>query len=187
MSERSTYKISAARPEDIVCLNAIERSAAQQLAPYASESILNEVTPSDELATAQREGRLWVALVDDVPVGFAIVEVSEPEVAYLKEVDVEPSHGRRGIGTALVKAVCGWAVANGCRWLTLTTFRDAPFNMPFYAKLGFEVIPRDELTGALIRIIADEAGRGLDPRARVAMRRVLEASGDAVCPAGQPS
>jgi hypothetical protein len=34
-----------------------------------------------------------------VPLGFAHVGILEPLVAHLKEVDVHPDHGHRGIGT----------------------------------------------------------------------------------------
>jgi hypothetical protein len=50
--------------------------------------------------------------------------------------------------------------------------------MPFYARLGFEGIPQQELSPALLSVIDDETRRGLDPRRRVVMRRVLEAPAD---------
>jgi hypothetical protein len=43
--------------------------------------------------------------------------------------------------------------------------------MPFYRKLGFEVIPRDKLSPALRAVNDDEARRGLDAARRVVMRR----------------
>jgi GNAT superfamily N-acetyltransferase len=123
-----------------------------------------------------RHGRLWVALTDDVPVGFAHVAVIAPHVAHLEEIDVHPEHGRRGLGRGLVMAVCGWAATAGYREVTLTTFRDPPWNMPFwnmpfYARLGFEVIPIQELSPALCLVVDDETRRGLDLTRRVAMRR----------------
>ena len=121
--------------------------------------------------TAQRHGHLWVALADDVPVGFAHIEVIEPTVAHLEEIDVHPHHGRRGLGTKLVRAICAWAIAAGYHSVTLTTFRDVPWNMPFYARLGFEVIPSEALSPALRSVVQDETRRGLDPTRRVAMRR----------------
>ena len=64
--------------EDLSRLSAIELAAARLLEGHAPESVLNETTSLDVLKRAQREGRLWVALADDVPVGFAHVEVIEP-------------------------------------------------------------------------------------------------------------
>src|SRR5512138_896199 len=96
-SVTQTYTITAARLEDLSRLSAIELAAARLLEGHAPESVLNETTGLDVLKRAQRDGRLWVALADDVPVGFAHVEVIEPEAAHLEEVDVHPDHGRRGL------------------------------------------------------------------------------------------
>jgi GNAT superfamily N-acetyltransferase len=165
------YKIAAARPSDLPLLPAIEVAAATLLAGHAPASVLTETTSEADLEDAQRHGRLWVALAADVPVGFAHIVVLEPTVAHLEEIDVHPDHGRRGVGTELVFSVCRWAAANGYSCVTLTTFRDVPWNMPFYARLGFREIPPEELSPALLSVIRDETRRGLDPHRRVAMRR----------------
>jgi GNAT superfamily N-acetyltransferase len=165
------YEITAARPSDLPLLPAIELAAAGLLAGHAPESVLAETTSQEDLRDAQRRGHLWVALADGVPVGFAHVEVLEPAAAHLEEIDVHPDHGRRGLGARLVMAVCAWAASEGYRSVTLTTFRDVPWNMPFYARLGFEVIPPEELGPALLPVVRDETRRGLDPARRVAMRR----------------
>jgi GNAT superfamily N-acetyltransferase len=165
------YRITVARTSDLPLLSAIELSAATLLAGHAPESVLTETTPHDVFTAAQRGGHLWVALAGDAPVGFAHVEVLETAVAHLEEIDVLPEHGRRGLGTRLVMAACEWAQSAGYRSVTLTTFRDVPWNMPFYARLGFEAIPPGELSAALLSVLRDETRRGLDPTRRVAMRR----------------
>lgn len=152
-------------------LRAIELAAARLLAGHVPESVLTETTSDEELKDAHARGRLWVALADDRPVGFADVKVLEPTVAHLEEIDVHPEHGRRGLGRRLVMAVCAWAASDGYRAVTLTTFRDIRWNMPFYARLGFEVIVPDELSPAWRSVIEDETIRGLDRARRVAMRR----------------
>lgn len=160
-----------ARLEDLPLLPAIELAAARLLAGSAPESVVTETTSEAVLEQAQSRGHLWVALADDRPVGFAHVEVLEPGEAHLEEIDVHPEHGRRGLGRRLVMAICEWARTAGYQSITLTTFRDVPFNMPFYERLGFEVIPPGEISLALRSIIDDETRRGLDPSRRVAMRR----------------
>jgi hypothetical protein len=55
--------------------------------------------------------------------------------------------------------------------VTLTTFRDPPWNMPFYASLGFVALSPDTIGATLAAIVREEARRGLDPALRVAMRR----------------
>jgi GNAT superfamily N-acetyltransferase len=165
------YIITSARERDITLLAAIELAAATLLIGHAPESVLTETTSQDVLEKAQRDGHLWVALADDVPVGFAHVEVLEPNTAHLQEIDVYPAHGHRGLGTRLVMRVCAWAAAAGYGAVTLSTFRDVPWNMPFYARLGFTVVPESEVSAALWSVVEDERRRGLDASRRVVMRR----------------
>jgi predicted N-acetyltransferase YhbS len=89
---------------------------------------------------------------------------------HLEELDVHPDHGWRRLGTRLVRTVCEWASVRGYRAVTLTTFRDVPWNVPFYARLGFEEVPGALLSPALRAILEDEAKRGLARSRRVAMR-----------------
>ena len=165
------YRIITARPADLPLLPAIELAAARLLVGQAPESVLLEITSQEDFGDARQHGQLWVALADDLPVGFAHVNVLEPGIAHLDEIDVHPDHGRKGLGTQLVMAVCEWAARSGKRAVTLCTFRDVAWNMPFYERLGFEVIPAHERTLALRAVVEDETRRGLDPNRRVTMRR----------------
>lgn len=165
------YTIAVARSEDLARLPEIELAAARLLAGYAPVSVLSETTSHDILQLAQREGRLWVALAADDPVGFAHVEVLDADTVHLEEIDVHPDHGRRGLGARLVMHICRWAADRGFQSVTLTTFQDVPWNMPFYARLGFEIVAVDALPPALRAIVEDETRRGLDPRRRVVMTR----------------
>jgi len=157
--------------KDVPLLPAIELAAARLLVGYAPENVLIETTSEDEMEHAQRLGLLWVAIRDDRPVGFAHVKLLEPNVAHLQEIDVHPKHGRRGLGTNLTMAVCDWAGHAGFSAVTLTTFRTVPWNMPWYLRLGFEIVATEELGPVLLSILRDEKRRGLDPETRVAMRR----------------
>ena len=112
------------------------------------------------------------------PVGFAHVQVLESGSAHLEEIDVHPDHGRRGLGTSLVNAVCGWAGKEGYAAVTLSTFRDVPWNMPFYARLGFEEIAPADRTPALRAVVAAETRKGLSPDRRVTMRRIVDRAFD---------
>jgi GNAT superfamily N-acetyltransferase len=171
---KSRCKIVSARPRDIGLLSKIEIAAAKMLSGHAPEEVLSETTSEREFQQAQSEGRLWVALVDDQPVGFVQVELLGINEPHLKEIDVHPDYGRRGIGARLVQKACDWAVAHGYADITLTTFRDVPWNMPFYTRMGFEALPASELSDKLLHIVADETRRGLDPARRVVMRRLLQ-------------
>jgi GNAT superfamily N-acetyltransferase len=99
----------------------------------------------------------------DPPVGYARLEFVDGR-AHLEGLAVRPSSMRRGIGTALVRAICDWARAAGHTELTLCTFADVPWNGPFYAKLGF--VELTELTSGLRALRATEQRLGLDAMGR---------------------
>jgi GNAT superfamily N-acetyltransferase len=124
------------------------------------------VEADDHFATAA------IVLVAGSPaVGFACVDIVD-DVAHLWQLSVHPSHGRQGIGRALVQAVCEWAVCNGYPAVTLTTFRNVPWNAPFYRRLGFRVL--HDLPPGLNGIREHEREIGDDNFGpRVAMRKEL--------------
>ncbi len=170
------YEIGTARVADLVAIPSIERAGAGMLAKYLGETPLDDVTPYAELSAARAEGRLWTARAGIWPVGFALAQRLDGAV-HLEEIDVLPEHGRRGVGTALIGTVCRWARTQDCAYVTLTTFRAVPWNMPFYARLGFQVLPDGAWTPALARRVAEEAARGLDPEQRVVMRAAAGIAG----------
>ncbi len=163
--------IRLATPQDIPLLPAIERAAAG-LFPAADlpPALRGHTLSSDTLEAAQRERRLWVAVVGTEVAGFALASTSGPH-AYLDEMDVHPAHARRGLGRALVGAVADAARRDGRRSLGLTTFRHLPWNAPFYARLGFRPVDESDLCSSLADALAHEAALGL--RQRVAMRLAL--------------
>jgi len=165
------YAIMPTQPEHLPHLDVIERAAAQQFAPWGiPEHILNTTMGMEDLQRAQAAGLLWVALLPGgKPVGFALVKLLAAG-PYLAEVDVHPTHGRRGLGRRLVTAVCEWATTDGHSAVTLITFRDIPWNAPFYARLGFRALDPAELAPELAEQVRREAAHGLDPAQRVVMR-----------------
>jgi GNAT superfamily N-acetyltransferase len=163
------YSIVLAQPRHLDALAPIELASAQLLAGHAPSSVLAEATPRTVFTAAMARGHLWLAVAGDTPVGFAQVEPLTVDVPHLGEIDVHPAHGRQGLGTRLVQAVCDWATAAGHDAITLTTFRAVPWNMPWYSRLGFVELPPERWSDALRREVASETARGLDPARRVAM------------------
>jgi hypothetical protein len=109
------------------------------------------------------------------------------EAAYVEEMDVLPSHGRRGLGARLLACVCAWARAEGHAAVTLSTFRDVPWNGPFYRKHGFRDLQPAEWTPGMRAIRANEARHGLRVEARVFMRRELGGMGNHIMTKSTPS
>lgn len=169
----TSWSVVAALPEHLASLAHIEREAAALFPPGSFPPGFTDCTVDDAiLQAAAHEGRLWVALDDATgePVGFALVVVMGG-MAFLAEVDVLPTHGRRGIGRALVERSITWARAYGFSDLTLTTFAHLPWNSPFYRGLGFEVVADTALPAPARAALASEMAMGLTRR--LAMRRLL--------------
>ena len=165
------YSIRAARPDDLRLLPAIERAAASQFraTPFAFLVDFPLASPAIDLD----HERVWVAAdTEDRPVGFAVAYPLDGD-CYLHELDVHPDHGRRGLGQRLIAAVAAWARENGATAITLATFRDIPWNGPYYASIGFRPILDADLGPGLRAICEAEAAGGLPIAQRVCMRRDL--------------
>ena len=168
------YRIRQARPDEIGRVREIEDEAG---AIFYGTGLIDESRdvsfPLDDLVHLVDMGQVWVACdEDDVPVGMVIASVREG-AAYVEEMDVMPSYGRRGLGTLLLTTACEWAQSNGHAGITLSTFRDVAWNGPFYRKNGFRDLEPAEWTPGMVRIREQEAGHGLRVEARVFMRRDL--------------
>lgn len=167
----TSWLVVPARPEHLPALPHVEREAATRFPPGSFPPGFTDCTVDEALLqAAQHDGRLWVAVDQDTdePVGFALAMVIEG-TAFLAEVDVLPTHGRRGIGRALVGHAIAWAVAQGWPSLALTTFADVPWNADFYRKLGFEAIGEAGLPEPVRAALAREAVEGLDRRVAMAL------------------
>jgi predicted N-acetyltransferase YhbS len=166
----SGYKIRSARAEELPLLARIERSAAALFldTPYAFLAN-DEPLSLDFVQQRFQAGQVWVAVdKQDVVVGFAITREVDDTI-YLQEMDVDPAHGRRGLGAALVETVCTWAKLQGHKAISLSTFRDLPWNAPFYAKLGFQVLNESKLSISFQQIRRQERDAGLPISDRVMM------------------
>jgi GNAT superfamily N-acetyltransferase len=129
----------------------------------------------DRLAELSRAGTVWVAVNGaDEPIGFVIAQLWGDD-GYVHELDVEQAYGRRGVGRRLLGRVAQWARAEGATGLLLSTFSDVPWNAPFYARLGFAVVPLEAYTTAMHAQRQSDAAAGMPLTSRVMMRAPLAA------------
>lgn len=154
------FKIRPARAEDYEKLPEIEAAAdaVMNMVGLPEASSAAEYRQGKFVAVAQRSGRLC-----------GLVRVDEVDgQAHLEQISVLPSDSGQGIGRALVETAKTWARHAGYQQMTLCTFRDVPFNAPFYARCGFAVL--EEPAGELLELRKHEAELGLDQLGkRVAM------------------
>jgi GNAT superfamily N-acetyltransferase len=161
--------IRPATPAEFGTLIEVEE-AADTLFTVAGYGTTPGPASVDQLAAAP-----LLLVAGDPPVGYARLEFVDGR-AHLEGLSVRPSSMRRGIGTALVQAVCDRARAAGHSELTLCTFADVPWNGPFYTQLGF--VELTELSPGLRALRAAEQQMGLDAMGRrIVMIKYLD--GDA--------
>lgn len=158
---------------DLPLLPAIESSADALFAP------LGIVFPPGPTVVEEAIGRGWPILVSgDPPVGFAAVRALD-EATHLEQIAVRAELVGRGIGAALLREVL--ALAPGA--VTLITFRDVPWNAPWYARWGFAEAPADQWGAGLREMWRAEVAAGLhDLGGRIVMRHPGRAASGAVRP-----
>lgn len=119
---------------------------------------------------AQQQGHLLVAVQQGLLVGFVRLAVLDAAV-HIEQVTVALGRGGQGIGRRLMLAAEEIARRQGYDRMTLTAFRDVPFNGPFYESLGWRALPVDALSPGLAAARHEEAEAGLDAWPRQAMTK----------------
>jgi ribosomal protein S18 acetylase RimI-like enzyme len=161
-------------PSELPQLAGIERAAGEQFRDIGMPEIAEDEppTPAELQAYLDRNAvRVWAG-PGEVPVAYLLMDLVDGRV-HVEQVSVHPAAARRGLGRALIDAAAGRARARGDDRVTLTTFAEVPWNMPYYQRLGFAVLPVGEQGPELLRVRAHEARIGLDRWPRVAMARPL--------------
>jgi len=168
------YRVRFAERRDLHALPAIERLAAVRFREFGLDHVYGRCfMTAEEFETRQHRGVLWVVANEaNRPVGFATCSQLD-EAAHLDEIDVVPQHGRRGLGSRLLRAVCAWARTRSYAAITLSTTRRVPWNEPFYRRRGFRELAESSYTAGLRRLRAAEAAAGLPIHERLIMRRLL--------------
>ncbi|WP_236327738.1 GNAT family N-acetyltransferase [Enterobacter bugandensis] len=167
-----TIRIRPTTLSDVAALSAIERAAAGRFRDIPELAWLadGEVIPAEQHLDYAERGLSWLALANDQPVGFVLAE-AHPSSLFIVELSVDLDWQGKGIGRQLIACVADCARKRGLTALTLTTFRDVPWNAPFYARLGFEMMTR--VTPELREKREEETAHGLAYDSRCAMRLPL--------------
>jgi GNAT superfamily N-acetyltransferase len=170
----SPAPIRPPRREELSALVAIEREAGALFKTIGMPEIAyDDPGTVPELEPFRAGGRAWVAVdADDRPIAYLISAVVDG-CAHVEQVSVAPTHARRRLGAALIDHLAGVAAVEGRPAVTLTTFRDVPWNAAYYERLGFRVIAFADQGPELAALVAEEAERIPGDAPRVAMCRAL--------------
>jgi len=79
---------------------------------------------------------LYIADFNGEIVGFVMSRMLG-KFAHLQQLSVMPDHGKKGIGSLLLKKMIEQVSLKNYPEITLTTFSDVRWNAPFYRKWGF--------------------------------------------------
>ena len=160
--------VRASRPDDVGAVHALIRELAvfeklEHLCTGTAQALagaLHGPRPAADVLVAELRGEI---------VGFALffptfsTFLARPGL-WLEDLYVQPAHRARGIGTKLLRAVAGVAVARGCgrfEWAVLD------WNAPaigFYERMGATVMP----DWRIARVTGDPLDRLAGGRARPA-------------------
>jgi ribosomal protein S18 acetylase RimI-like enzyme len=144
-ADDATHRVRPAVAADLPLLAAIEDAGGPQFSAYfgaATEPVLVAPAPDGR----QRAGEPgFLLVVGSPPVGFVHVLVIDGAHAHLEQLSVLPDQQRRGIGRALVDAAAEEARRQGFERLSLCTYRDVPWNGPYYRGLGFREVAEADL------------------------------------------
>jgi GNAT superfamily N-acetyltransferase len=170
-----SFTVRPAEERDLEALPTLENSAGMLFREIAALAWLAD---GEDLAISRyrellTDGASWVAVdAEDRPIGFLCASV-ESDALHIWEVGVRRDLQRLGIGRGLIMRAIEAAHRNGLPAVTLTTFRDVPWNAPFYTKLGFETLAGTAVGDRLKALLNAEVDRGLPLELRCAMRLKL--------------
>ncbi|GAA2593590.1 GNAT family N-acetyltransferase [Actinomadura fulvescens] len=149
------FAVRPAKDRDLPLLAEIERSADRLFAPLgivfpAGPTVIEEVGA----------GALQLLVAGDPPVGFAaVIEVDGHR--HLEQIALRADHTGRGLGRPLLERVLRDARGHAGGEVTLITFRDVPWNGPWYARSGFTEMPEAEWGPELRAHWQEEIAAGL--------------------------
>jgi predicted N-acetyltransferase YhbS len=167
-----TYRLAA--PPDANAIRSIEFEAGQRFARIGMTGIADAPPMAQEFVKRKIEAREIIVAVErgGMCVAFVMFE-PQPAHFYVQELDVLTSHAGQRIGAALLEQVAQRARAQQVMQLVLSTFREVPWNAPYYRRLGFRDMNEADLDAALIARREAHIARGLDESKRLFMRRDL--------------
>ena len=163
--------VRLAARRDLDSLGPLEQRAATRFEGLRFPGIAETIERA-RLEAGMREERLWVAESAGTLAGFVLASVVDG-AAFVDEIDVDPAHGRRGIGARLMAQVSAWARDRGLPSVTLTTFRDIAWNDRWYHRLGFDTVALSDCGPGVRAIVDHERVQGLDMDRRTIMRLAM--------------
>ena len=157
--------------DDYFCLQQIEKAAAIKYLKSGYQSNNWPVNHAETFSRHHANNLLWVALWNDIPVGFAIVDIFH-ESFHLEEIDVHPNYQGKKIGYSMMLSVINDAKRREMKNITLRTFLTTAWSIHLYEKCGFNII--NEIPYYLVPHLKNEETMGLFLKDRCTMNLNLK-------------
>jgi len=168
--------IRIAEDKDFSVLPDIEMDAGYELIQFGLQAVANmPAAPVEFYNDLPDDSAVFVACDESTVIGFVLCQCIDGE-GHLKEISVLRQYMRKGIGKQLIRTSIDWAITKRYQFLTLTTYRDIPFNAPFYEALGFSAFEPDKKWPGLCLIREVETSNGLDIKPRISMKLSLSSN-----------
>ncbi|RKT21344.1 acetyltransferase (GNAT) family protein [Paraburkholderia sp. RAU2J] len=174
MQPAPTVTFRFAAPREASVIREIEFEAGQRFVSVGMAGIADAPPMAPELVERKIAASEIIVAVDAdaTCAGFVMFE-PQPARLYVQELDVLTAYAGRRIGASLIEQVAQLARTRQLPQLILSTYREVPWNAPYYRRLGFRDIEQAELDAVLIARRDAHIARGLDESKRVFMRRDL--------------
>ncbi len=164
------FAIRLARTSDAEAFHLVEEDAAGLLRedPSLSGIPVPPSTSAQSYRAVIKKGQCLTAAIGDEVIGFAAAGRVGREL-HLHELSVARQHQGRRIGSTLLRALKIDAANSGVSAITLSTYREIPWNAPFYAKHGFVEVENFEGRSHLAQSLEDAVAIGIPRESRCAM------------------
>jgi GNAT superfamily N-acetyltransferase len=165
----ASARIRSATPLDLDNLAILEVQAGQVFHSVGMSEVADDVPDHEALRRSQGQGLIWVAEQQGDLAGYIVATVLDGN-AHIGQVSVAPAYARQGIGHLLISHVEDWGSRHRRPATTLTTFRDVPWNGPYYETLGYRELSASEIGSEVSAEMKHEASLpGIDASRRCAM------------------
>jgi RimJ/RimL family protein N-acetyltransferase len=105
----------------------------------------------------EKNGRVFIATIDGVPVGITHLSIDKPHEVWLGGARTDPDYRRMGVATAITKKCLDYAKRKGAKVVRLTTESDNIAAQAVIKKLGFK--PTAEFVEMTTEKIARETSK----------------------------
>lgn len=171
----SDFSIQLAHPDDAASFYEVEEDAGALLAehPSLADIPLPPSRSASDYKVMIEARQCLVATSKDQVIGIAAARRYGQEL-HLHELSVIRGFQRQGIGATLLNALKIDARNSGIRAITLHTFREIPWNAPFYEREGFVIIDNLDAYPRLAKGQQAAVDVGLPREMRCAMIHFLD-------------